>query len=113
MIFSFSVLIITFILYIHVFHSCIVLCLLLILSAFLSRIATADFPSPVVSIFYILRHFNLSHVLLHHIRKPPFGLLRFLFPGQLHPQHPSPNIPIVFPPYVSIPPQSCLSCFMY
>ena len=40
---------------------------------FPSGVATADFPSPVVSSFCILfRHFNLSHVLFHHIHKPPF-----------------------------------------
>ena len=30
---------------------------------------------------------------------------------QLHPQHRSANIPIIFPPYISKPPQSCLLCF--
>ena len=56
---------------------------LLLLSGFPSRasgIATADFPSPVIPIFCILRRqFNLSHVVFHHIHKP-FGLPRFLFP---------------------------------
>ena len=47
--------------------------LLLLLSAFFpSGVATADFPSPVTPIFCILlRQFNLSHVLFHHIRKHP------------------------------------------
>ena len=40
---------------------------------FPSGVATADFPFPVVPIVCILlRHFNLSHVLFHHIHKPPF-----------------------------------------
>ena len=40
---------------------------------FPSGVPTADFPSPVISINCIfLRHFNLSHVLFHHIHKPPF-----------------------------------------
>ena len=76
-------------------------------------IATADFPSPVVPIFCILlRHFNLSHVLLQHVHKPPFGPSPFPLSWQLHTQHPSPNLPIIFPPKVSVPPQSCLSCFL-
>ena len=80
---------------------------------FPSWVATADFPSPVVSINCIfLRHFNLSHVLFHHIHKPPFWPSPFPLSWQLHPQHPSPNIPIIFPPYVSIPSQSCLSSFL-
>ena len=75
---------------------------------FPSGVATADFPSPVAPIFCILlRHFNLSHVLFHHIHKPRFWPSR-----QLHPQHPSPNIPIIFPQYMSIPPQSRISCFL-
>ena len=54
----------------------------LLFRLFPSGVATADFPSPVVSINCILlHHFNLSHVLFHHIHKPPFGLPRFLFPG--------------------------------
>ena len=66
---------------------------------FPSGVATADFPSPVVSINCIfLRHFNLSHVLFHHIHKPPFWPSVFPLSWQLHPQHPSPNIPIIFPP---------------
>ena len=47
---------------------------------FPSGVATADFPSPVVSINSIfLRHFNLSHVLFHHIHKPPFWPSPFPF----------------------------------
>ena len=66
---------------------------------FPSGVATADFPSPVVSINCIfLRHFNLSHVLFHHIHKPPFWPSPFPLSWQLHHQHPSPNIPIIFPP---------------
>ena len=66
---------------------------------FPSGVATADFPSPVVSINCIfLRHFNLSHVLFHHIHKPPFWPSPFPLSWQLHPQHPSPNIPTIFPP---------------
>ena len=62
-------------------------------------VARADFPSPVVSINCIfLRHFNLRHVLFHHIHKPPFWPSPFPLSWQLHPQHPSPNIPITFPP---------------
>ena len=49
---------------------------------------------------------------LHHIHKPPFWPSPFPISWQLHPQHPSPNIPIILPPYTSIPPQSCLSCFL-
>ena len=72
-----------------------------------------DFPSPVVPIFCILlRHFNLSHVLFHHIHKPPLWPSPFPLSWQLHPQHLSPNIRITFPPYVTIPPQSRLSCFL-
>ena len=77
-----------------------------------SRVATADFPSPVVPNFCILlRHFNLSHVLFHHIHKPPFWPSLFPHSWQFHdfhPQHPSPNTPIIFPLYMSKPPQSCL-----
>ena len=54
-----------------------------------SGVATADFPSPVISINCIfLRHFNLSHVLFHHIHKPPFWPSPFPLSWQLHPQHP-------------------------
>ena len=63
------------------------------------RVATADFPSPIVPVFCILlRHFNLSHVLFHHIHKPPVWPSPFPLSWQLHPQHPSPNLPIIFPP---------------
>ena len=87
--------------------------LLLFFRLFPSGIATADFPSPVVPIFCILlRHLNLSHALFHHIHKPPFWPSPFPLSWQLHPQHPSPNIAIIFPPYMTIPPQSCLSCFL-
>ena len=49
---------------------------------FPSGVTTADFLYPVVPVFCILlRHFNLSHVLFHHIRKLPFGLPIFLFPS--------------------------------
>ena len=66
---------------------------------FPSGVAKADFPSPVVSINCILlRHFNLIHVFFHHIHKPPFWPSPFPLSWQLHPQHPSPNIPIIFPP---------------
>ena len=79
---------------------------------FPSGVATADFPSPVVPIFCILlRHFNLGHVLFHHIHKPPFWPSPFLLSWQLHPHHSSPNIPIMFPTYMSIPPQSCSLLF--
>ena len=80
---------------------------------FPSGVATADFLSPVSPINCILlRHFNLSHVLFHHIHKPPFWPSPFPLSWQRHPQHPSPNIHIIFPPKVSIPSQSCLSCFL-
>ena len=73
----------------------------------------SGFSYPVAHIFCILlRHFNLSHVLFHHIHKPPFWPSPFPLSWQLHPQHPSPNIPIIFPQYMSIPPQSRLSCFL-
>ena len=66
---------------------------------FPSGVATADFPSPVVSINCIfLRHFNLSRVLFLHINKPPFWPSPFPLSWQLHHQRPSPNIPIIFPP---------------
>ena len=53
--------------------SLVILLLLLLFRLFPSGVATADFPSPVVSINCIfLRHFNLSHVLFHHTHKPPF-----------------------------------------
>ena len=62
-------------------------------------VATVDFPSPVVSINCILlRHFNLRHVLFHHIHKPPFWPSPFPLSWQFHPQHSSSNIPIIFPP---------------
>ena len=78
-----------------------------------SRVAAADFPSPFIPIFCILlRHFNRCHVLSHRIHKPPFRPSPFPLSWQFHPQHPSPNIPIIFPPYMSIPPQSCLSCVL-
>ena len=48
--------------------------------------------------------------LSHCIHKPPFSPSRVCW--QFHPQHPSPNISIIFPPYMSKPPQSCLSCFL-
>ena len=64
---------------------------------FPSGVVTADFPSPVVSIFCIC-HFKVSHVLSHRIHKPPFRTFPFPLSWQLHPQHPSPNIPIIFPP---------------
>ena len=58
-------------------------------------VATAHFPSPVSPIFCILlRHFNLSHVLFHHIYKPLLWPSPFPLSWQLHLQHPSPNIPI-------------------
>ena len=80
---------------------------------FPSGVATADFQFPVAPIVCILLlHFNLSHVLFHHIHKPPFWPSPFPLSWQLHPQHPSPNIPIIFPQYMSIPPQSRLSCFL-
>ena len=64
-----------------------------------SGFATADFPHLVVHIFCILlRRFNLSLVLFHHIHKPPFWPSPFPISWQLHPQHPSPNIPMLFPP---------------
>ena len=63
-----------------------------------SGVATADFPPPAVSIFCILlRHFNHCLVLSHRIHKPPFIPSPFPLSWQLHPQHPSPNIPIIFP----------------
>ena len=66
---------------------------------FPSGVVTAYFPSPVVPINCIfLRHFNVSHVLFHHIHKPHFWPSPFPLSWQLHPQHPSPNIPIIFPP---------------
>ena len=66
---------------------------------FPSGVATADFPSPVISSFcIILRHFNLSHILFHHIHKPPVWPSSFPLSWQLNPQHHSPNIPIIFPP---------------
>ena len=71
---------------------------------FPSGVATADFLSPVYPINCILlRHLNLSNVLFHHIHKPPFWPSPFPLSWQLHPQHPSPNIPIIFPPKVSVP----------
>ena len=46
---------------------------------FPSVVVTADFPSPVVPILSILfRHFNISHVLFHHIHTPPFHVSSFL-----------------------------------
>ena len=85
-----------------------------LLSAFPIKGRHCGFPSQVVPIFCILlRHFNLSHVLLHHIHKTvwPFPLS-----WQLRPQHPSPDMPVICPPYTSIvtsiPPWSRLSCFL-
>ena len=74
---------------------------------FPSGVATAKFPSSVVPIFCILlSHFDLSHVLFHHIHKPPFWSSPFPLSWQLHPHHPFPNMSIIFPPYMSTPPQS-------
>ena len=79
-----------------------------------SRVTSADFPCPFDPIFCILlRHFSRSHVLFHHIHKPPFWPSLFPLSWQFHPQHPSPNIPVIFPPYMSITPQSCFSCFLF
>ena len=57
---------------------------ILLLSAFPSGVATADFSSPVVPIFCILLgHFNLSHVVFHNTPiSLRFGLPGFLFPGK-------------------------------
>ena len=86
---------------------------LLLLSASPTRGRHSGFSNFFVSIISILlRHFNLSHVLSHRIHKPLFRTSPFPLSWQLHPQHPSLNIPIVFPPYMSKPPQSCFSCFL-
>ena len=91
-------------------------------------VATAAVPPPFGSIICILlrhfnhchvlshrillRHFNHCHVLPHRIHKPPFRPTPFPLSWQLLPRHPSPNIPVIFPPYMSIPPQAHLSCFI-
>ena len=78
-----------------------------------SRVAPADFPSPFGPIFCILlRHFNHCHVLFHRIHKPPFMPSPFPLTWQLHPQNHYPNIPIIFPSYMSKPHQSWLSYFL-
>ena len=74
----------------------------------IGNLLLSDFPSPFGPNFCILlHHFNHCHFLFHHIHEPPFRPSPFPLSWQLHPQHPSPNIPIIFPPCVSIPPQSC------
>ena len=74
---------------------------------FSSRVATVDFPSPFGPNFCILlRHLTHCHVLTHCIHKPPF---RFSSIPDTRPQYHSPNIPIMFPPYMSKPPPSYLS----
>ena len=68
--------------------------------------STADFLSPFCCILF--RHFNHCHVLSHRIHKLPLRPSPFPLSCQFHPQHPSPNFPIIFRPYMSIPSQSCL-----
>ena len=85
----------------------------LLFRLFPSGVATVDLPSPFGPMFCILlRHFSHYHVLSHLIHKPPFRPSLFPLSWQLHPQHPSPNIPIIFPLYMYKPPQSCLSCVL-
>ena len=82
---------------------------------FPSGLATADFPSPVVPIFCILfHHFKLSHVLFHHIHKPPFlpSPVSSFLATTSSASFSQYRLPIIFPPYMSIPPQSCLTCFL-
>ena len=55
---------------------------------------------------------NHCHVHPHDIRDPPFRLSPFHMCWQFHPLHHSLNIPIIFPPNMSKPLQSCLSCFI-
>ena len=50
--------------------------------------------------------------LSQYTNKPPFWPSRFPLSRQIHPQHPSPNIPIIFSLYMSIPPQYRLPCFL-
>ena len=77
------------------------------------RIATVDFPSPFGTIFCILlRHVNHCYVLSHCIHKLPFKPLLFPLSFQFHPQHSSPNIPIIFQPYICKPPQSASPVFL-
>ena len=72
-----------------------------------SGVATADFPiGPTFCI--LLRHINTCHALYHSIHKPSFRPFPFNLSWQFHPRHPSLNIPIpaiIFPPYMSKPPQ--------
>ena len=76
-------------------------------------VATADSPSPFCSLLCVfLRHFHCRHILSHRIHKPPFRPSPFHLSWQLHRQHPSPNVPSIFPQYMSKPPQSCLSYFL-
>ena len=86
---------------------------LLLLSAFPIRGRHSGFSISSYSYIFcnLLRHSNLSHVLFHHVHKPPFLPSPFPLSWQLHPQHSSPIIPIIFPPYMSIPPQSCLMTY--
>ena len=80
---------------------------------FPSGVATADVPYQVVPVLCILlRHFNLSHVYFHHIHEHPFWPSPSSLSWLLHPQRPSTNIPIIFPPYMSKPPQPCLTRFL-
>ena len=72
-----------------------------------SKVPISDFPSPFGPIFCILlRHFNLSHVLSHHIHKPPFLPSPFPLSEQFYPLHHFPNIPINFPPNMLRTPKS-------
>ena len=65
-------------------------------------VATAESPSPFCSLLRVFfRHFHCCHVLSHRIHKPPFRSSPFPLSWQLHPQHPSPNIPgSIFPQYI-------------
>ena len=73
-------------------------------------IATANFPSPLIFVPLILHHFShchQCHALSPRIHIPTLRPSPFSLSWQLHTQHPSPNIPIIFRPYK--PPQSYIA----
>ena len=62
----------------------------------------ADFASPFGPIICVhRRNFNHCHVFSYRIHKPPLRPCPFPLFWQFHSQDPFPNIPIIFPPYIS------------
>ena len=76
-------------------------------SASSSVTSTTAMSSPIFCI--LLRHSNYCHVLSGRIPVPTFRPSPFPLSWQFHR---SSNTPIIFPPYMCMPPQSCLVCFL-